>query len=575
MGASSDTPTNTGAKTALAVTSTAVSDPTAFKLGANVNTINWWDGSRPFANMIYGTSWSMQNTNPWGGAEDVPAADLDANGWVTSVPAGYRVMRGLSVPVNGGDFICRFQGNGTISVTGPVSNVTTGAGFTKFTIAATYPNPQSVGLTYFVDPTNYIRNIDCREASAPTTDLLAPEFVSSMSGFKVIRFMKWQPATEGNYPVSWATRNKPGDADYTKSDGVPVEVMVATANQLNADPWFTIPWNADDDYITRFATYVRDNLAPGHQAYVEVSNEVWNPGYAVWVQAKNEAIAEGLKSAEDGVTPVTNGSGERYAEKTQHVMQVWSAVFAGQMNRTVRVFAWQHVNPYWANLLLKYQNTYQYVDALATAPYWGHEAPTWTVGLSLDTIMSTSLPALITDSLNFATQQKTVAQTYGLRYVSYEAGQHIVLPDNPTLELQIERDPRMYGLYKQFISGWQSQISDTLTMFALTGPVTKYGAWGVSEYAGQPLTQTPKKQAIADFLTTSTTTPTTAPTTQVCPDGSVISLTSTCPTTTPTPTTQVCPDGTVISLTSTCPTTTKRRNAGKGGGSTKNGTITA
>lgn len=541
MGASSDASTNTGAKTAQAVTSTAVADPTAFKLGSNVNTINWWDGSRPFANMIYGTGWSMQNTNPWSGAMDVPAADLDANGWVKSVPAGYRVMRGLSVPLTGGDFICRFQGNGTISVTGPVSNVTTGAGFTAFTITSTYPNPQSVGLTYYVDPTNYIRNIDCREASASTTDLLAPEFVSAMSGFKVIRFMKWQPATEGNYAVTWATRNKPGDADYTKNDGVPVEVMVATANQLNADPWFTIPWNADDDYITRFATYVRDNLAPGRQAYVEVSNEVWNPGYAVWVQAKNEAIAEGLKSAEDGVTPVTNGSGERYAEKTRQVMAIWSTVFAGQMSRTVRVFSWQHVNPYWSNLLLKYQNAYQSVDALATAPY-----PGWDITSSMteDQIM-TALPSKVTDQVNFGVQQKTIAQNLGLRYVTYEGGQSVVLPNDLTLEAQVQKDPRMGTIYQQFLTAWQSQIGDTLTLFALTGPISQYGSWGMSEYDGQPLTQTPKMQAVKAFMGLSASTSTTTTTTQVCPDGSVIPLTS------------------------TCPTTTKRKSAGKGGGSTK------
>src|SRR5260221_882338 len=361
MGATDNT--TTGSQSAKSTTQvalgTSVTDPTAFKVGMNVNTINWWDGTRPFENLIYGTNWQMQNTAPLGGGEDIPAADLDANGWVKSVPAGYQVLRGLSVPLNGGDFICRFQGNGTIGVTGPVSNVSTGVGFTKFTIAPTYPNPQGALIKYSVDPTNYIRNVDCREAAASTTDQLAPEFVSAMSGFKVMRFMKWQPATEGNYPVSWATRNKPGDADFTKSDGVPVEVMVATANQLNVDPWFTIPWNADDDYITRFATYVRDNMAPGHQAYVEVSNEVWNDGYAVTQQASAEAKAEGLLSAEDGVSP--GGKGERYAEKTRQVMQIWSTVFAGQTNRLVRVFAFLHVSPYWSDLLLKDPNTFHSV----------------------------------------------------------------------------------------------------------------------------------------------------------------------------------------------------------------------
>lgn len=548
----------------------AVADPlTAFKVGTNVNTINWWDGSRPFENLIYGTSWSMQNTNPWGGGEDVPLSSLDANGWVKSVPAGYRVGRGLSVPAAGGNFVCRYQGNGTLEVQGPVSNVSSSAGVTRFTIAATYPNPQSVSIYYYVDPANYIRNIDCREASASTTALLAPEFVSAMSGFKVVRFMKWQVATENNQPVTWATRNKPGDGDYSRNDGVPVEVLVDTANQLNADAWFTIPWNADDDYITRFATYVRDNLAPGHVAYVETSNEVWNSGYPVYAQARNEAIAEKLPSAVTAGA-IADGPGERYVEKTRQVMQIWSAVFSGQMNRLVRVAAFQHVAPFWTNALVKYQNLNQSIDAIATAPYFGFDI---TDSMTVDQIMA-ALPGKANEALNFGLQQKSIAQNAGLRYITYEGGQHIVLPNNVGLLALVERDPRMYDVYNQFISAWQSQIGDSLTLFALTGAPARYGAWGALEYTGQPVIQAPKMRAIQAFLGIATATNTT----QVCADGSVIPSTSTCPT--PTPTTQVCPDGSVIPLTSTCPTsggtTTgggKKRGGGKGGG--KNGVAIA
>ena len=77
----------------------------ALKLGVNVNTLFSWDGSRPFMNLLYGSSWSMQNTAPWGSWEDVPATSLDGNGWVKSIPAGYQVVRGLSVPLAGGDII--------------------------------------------------------------------------------------------------------------------------------------------------------------------------------------------------------------------------------------------------------------------------------------------------------------------------------------------------------------------------------------------------------------------------------------------------------------------------------------
>lgn len=463
-------------------------------LGMNVNTINWWDGSRPFANLIYGSAWQMQNTSPWGGAENVPDASLDENGWVKSVPPGYQVMRGLSVPVAGGNVTCRYNGNGTIHVAGPVSNVRTAKGLTRFMVAPTYPEPEQVRISFRVDSSDYIRDIDCREDGLPPEATLAPEFEAAATGFKVIRFMKWQIATEANTPVTWATRNKPGDGDYTRRDGVPVEVLVETASRLRSDAWFTMPWNADDDYVTRFANYVRDHLAPGRKAYVEVGNEVWNGAYPVYKQACDEAKGEGLPSADSGSAQACDG--ERYAQKTEHIMAIWSKIFAGSTNRLVRVFAYHHLRPYWSDKYLAYRDAYKSVDALATAPYFGHDLAE---DVSADQIFD-ALPRKVDAALDFAEKQKAVARKYGLRYITYEAGQHIVLGSKVPLLYQVQHDPRMQGAYKQFISGWQTRLGDNLTLFALTGAPSPYGSWGAVDYAGQPLTQAPKMRAIRGFL---------------------------------------------------------------------------
>jgi len=64
----------------------------------------------------------------------------------------------------------------------------------------------------------------------------------------------------------------------------------------------------------------------------------------------------------------------------------------------------------------------------------------------------------------------------------------------------IERDPRMYDLYKSYISTWQSQFGDLMTLFAMTGPISNYGGWGMTEYNGQPIDQAPKLRAVRDFL---------------------------------------------------------------------------
>lgn len=460
------------------------------KLGVNVSTINSWDGNRPFLNMIYGSSWQMQGIS---GYEDVPPTSLDDNSWIKSVPAGYRVIRGLSVPLTGGSFICRYSGNGTLNVEGAaVSNVTTSAGQTRFSLATTYPNAQGAMLTYTVEPADYIRNIDCRETNASATEQLAPEFLNAIAGFKTLRFMEWQTATATNEPVTWATRNKLGDADYLKKDGVPIELIVETANRAASDPWVTIPWYADNDYITRLATYVRDNLASGRQVYVEVGNEVWNGGSPISTIACNEAKAENLP----GVNGGTGCNLERYAEKTKEVMQIWSTVFAGQMDRLVRVASFQHVATYWPTVMLPYQNLYQSVDAMATAPYFGYDITAGT----LDQIMSL-LPNKAADTVSIGVQQQATAKKYNLRYITYEGGQHVVLPNNVDLLRQVERDPRMYDVYKQFITAWQNQVGDNLNLFILTGGISQYGGWGLSEYAGQPLTEAPKLRAVRDAIT--------------------------------------------------------------------------
>jgi hypothetical protein len=110
---------------------------------------------RRVENLVYGASWQMAGS---GGAEDVPAQYLDSNGWVKSLPAGYRVIRALSIPIAGGSFICRFQGNGQLQVAGPsVTNLSMGSGQSTFTITAGYPDAPQNYIQYNVDPTNYIR----------------------------------------------------------------------------------------------------------------------------------------------------------------------------------------------------------------------------------------------------------------------------------------------------------------------------------------------------------------------------------------------------------------------------------
>jgi hypothetical protein len=464
------------------------------QIGINVSTINTWDGSRPFMNMIYGSSWQSRDKS--GASHDVTASQLDNYGWVKFLPGGHWAVRTL-YGVSDAEIVCRWEGDdrGSMEIVGGNGEVRQSRkpGELRFRFKSSSPRePVFPSIRYRVEPVDYVRNIDCREADASRTARFDPTFLSTIRGFSVIRFMKWQTAVEANTETNWAKRNAPSNADYLVNDGVPIEVMIELAKAANADAWFSMPWNADDDYVMRFATLIRDNFPRDRKVYVEVSNEVWNGGYPVMRQAQSEGVAEGLDDSEGPYGQAMY----RYAEKTRQVMKIWTDVFRGQTNRIVRVVSTQNANPGWSKRILDYRDTADHVDALATAPYWALSDED-DKGQSLDDIMGKVLPARIAETLALASEHKRTAAAHEKRYITYEGGQHVWLNHNDHLVAAIERDPRMYDLYKTYIEQWNRQIGDTLALFALTGGIGKAG-FGLVEYAGQPIAEAPKMRAVKE-----------------------------------------------------------------------------
>ena len=63
----------------------------------------------------------------------------------------------------------------------------------------------------------------------------------------------------------------------------------------------------------------------------------------------------------------------------------------------------------------------------------------------------------------------------------------------------MQRSPLMYDMYKRYLTTWQTEIGDTMTLYSATGVISQYGAWGIREYAGQLLSETPKRRAALEF----------------------------------------------------------------------------
>jgi hypothetical protein len=266
--------------------------------------------------------------------------------------------------------------------------------------------------------------------------------------------------------------------------------MIALAKETHADPWFNMPWNGDDDYFERFARMVHDSLPADRTVYVEMGNELWNHAFRASQQAGKEGVAEGLSS-----DPNIAGL-YRYAERLAHVMDIWKKVYADRPGRLVRVAACQN-GPSCGKVVLGYQDTAKHVDALATAPYFGARLNR-TPFANADAVFA-ALDPEIDRTLDLALQAKAVAAQYGKRYLAYEGGQHLIFKDI-ALEEQVERDPRMYEAYKKYLDIWRSRIGDTLALYASTGGIGRFGSWGLIEYVGQPLSETPKMRAVQEAI---------------------------------------------------------------------------
>ena len=85
-----------------------------------------------------------------------------------------------------------------------------------------------------------------------------PTLVSYLQRFKVVRFMDWMASNVAQSGV-WANRTTRAWRSYNQphsdgtTDGVALEDMILLANQAGVSPWFSVPYNADDNYITNMA----------------------------------------------------------------------------------------------------------------------------------------------------------------------------------------------------------------------------------------------------------------------------------------------------------------------------------
>lgn len=470
------------------------------KLGINLSKPFYWTGSRAFSNLLAVDKWRFRAAGQTSGSSAVPASQLDANMNIIKLNPGEMVFINLATPGatfrgQSVDIRCRWLGNGQVVIPTAtnVANVSYGANTARFTwLPGRVGKTESAQLHILsIDSADPLRKLDCREVNADANALFDPTFLANVKRYNTLRFMWWQ-RTVDNAPVTWATRTRPERALLVGSDGIALEYMIELANQAQTDAWFAMPWNADEAYYREFAKMVRDRLDPSLKVYVEVSNEVWNTVYPVTKQATLEGQAAGFAK------PLSY----RLAQKTGEVMDIWSEEFAGQNSRLVRVLANQHTMDWRMAEMLAYGDTASKIDAIATAPFVPFKLDKETYNKDDLTSVFTRLQKRLTTRMEAAVQLKALADQYGKRYITYEAGQHVTGKDVKT-NYRIQHDARMGKLYTDYLRRWRSVAGDLLMMFEdIDGDFSPNGMFGQLDFPGQPLSQAPKENAVQEMIRT-------------------------------------------------------------------------
>lgn len=541
------------------------------RLGTNLEAVTDYSPQVPFTDLFLSSrEWFTQcqagvdpgctSFNAWDTGE-AASLDLDANGWVRSLPAAsdapiytsVATFWDLPADFPAGRYVVLYDGQGTIeyglgarkidelSLAGrDVVEVDISRGGILLRITAT--NTLSDG-----DYVRAIRFVAEGDEGRLVTNRFSRRFLDRLQPYKAIRFMDWM-RTNDSIVSTWSGRSQPTDVRYSTEMGVPVEVMVDLSNVTEKAPWFTMPHQATDDYVQQFATTVKDNLQTSLPIYVEYSNEVWNSAFSQGDWVEQRGVAEWLASPESRFTKRINWHGKRTAE----VCEIWKGVFSASPERVICVLASQAANswtaqeglscPLWSEAPCRPHG----INAIAIAPYMGgylgevdnaSEVASWSSSSAGMSKLFTELQSggrlsggpmggALAQSLSWVEANKSVADLFGVDLLSYEGGQHLVgvggAANNATLTTMFtsaNRDARMGTLYTSYLEGWEARGGGLFMHFNDIGSYSRYGSWGALEAVAQ--TSSPKYDALWTYSLGTTPpgslTPTPAPTSTPSP----------------------------------------------------------
>jgi hypothetical protein len=511
---------------------------TAMEIGCGVDGLSDYSTAIPYKDAFRSARpWRKIRVAPIGQLWDYPhahlgrdeeaAADLrdmsfDADGWPTEIPYNNNYLQALMLLGHPqsyypfGTYTLQFEGTGVIYLgwdaggqapngfvqgflpdTSVHGHTVVGAGGTTtfgFSIRSTtdwfgvYLTGASMGINLFVfrsersDPIRNIRVIIPDDAGgagnvgSATHQPYNPKYLEDLLPFSCIRAM---PLCGANNPADtvWRGIKRPGSC-YPTQPGAPWHDLVTLANVLNRDMWITLPYRADNQaYMDSLAALFHAGLDPALKVYLEYGNEWWN-GANPYQEQQFYAESKGWWWPEYQV----NGS--------VRLFEAFERLFGRNSDRLVKVVSgWTISTGTTQDHLNALQNPTANpngtaIDAYAVAPYF--------YGNSIATFRQ---------SLNdvsgwLSNQHNLVVGQHGLRFLSYEGGQHQTSGDI----IGVNSLPEMYAVYTEYMDILDNYLDMFQQFTAVAGWSSEYGAWGAKRYVGEPLSSAHKYRACYHYV---------------------------------------------------------------------------
>jgi hypothetical protein len=343
-----------------------------------------------------------------------------------------------------------------------------------------------------------------------------PRFLESLQPFEQLRFTQLlgtheyggESAFADDHDLNWSDRRELTDARQVQTDGVAsgtaVEYVVELANTLQKDIWVNMPHAATADYVTNFATYVRDNLDSSLTVTVEYSNEIWNslpwfPAYH-WITDQIEA--------DPNLTEA-----DRYAfaaGQMREDFEIWESVFTGQQQRINRVVGGWLESPAIAQQLI--DNLDGHFDSVAVAAYYlpdYDERLAFDANTTADEVLDFAYQSIATVTGSVAEHQALLdsyEQALGreIPLVLYESGHHFDpgFTDFQQAFAEATASPRIYEAQQLLINAMWDQGVAQFNDYQHIGRYTvdPWGVFGAMTSQEEPIEDAHKHRSLIDTL---------------------------------------------------------------------------